>query len=285
MAIKEIFDLAKQHPYIGTVALLACLSVSGYLGVIYKQVSDERLEARQERLTLMDERLKAQEDAMKRQRHVNKYVQEQLAALRTGFSGLPPAIESAKSALDDGIRTKGMKTTTHARLSEALAVVERQTVVLKTAIENSEALQKALEPFLSGAAAEAGANYAMAAEFYLDASKLGLAQAEARLARLYLSGKGVEMNADKAKKLYERAALKGALDAKFDLADIYLAGRGVDRNPVAAAAYLAVEPSSAAAVMKATEIASELTADQKVQLEAFMRSLEYRQAVLTSTDQ
>lgn len=280
MSIKDLFDHAKDHPYIVALCLFACLVVGVFFGVIYMQASGERLQARGERITLLDERLKQQEDATKRQRQVNKYVQDQVAALRSGFNHLPPAVAEVKEALIEAKRTNSVKPVMHIRLTNSLDSVERQMIVLKTAIENSEALQKAMEPFLTGSLAEERSNFTKAIEQYQEASKYGLAQADARLARLYLAGKGVEANQVRAKQLYEVAALRGVLDAKIELADFYLGGQGASRDPVRAAAYLSIEPSFTVATARARDIERELTPSQKLELTELMKSLEARQAVL-----
>lgn len=283
MAIKDIFDQAKQHPYIAAVSLFACLVVGTFFGVIYMQASSARLDARAERITLLDERLKQQEETTKRQKQINKYVQDQIAALRNGFSNLPPAVAVVKDALNDAKKTNSVKPSMHVRLLASVDSVERQLVILKTAIENSEAMQKAIEPFLTGAISEERSNFAKAAESYQEASKFGLAQADARLARLYLAGKGVEKNPDRAKQLYELAALRGVREAKIELADLFLAGRDNTRDPVKAAAYLAVEPSFDVATAKARDIERELSSAQKLELSALIKALEERQATLTAT--
>lgn len=283
MAIKDIFDQAKQHPYIVAVSLFACLVVGAFFGVIYMQASSARLDARAERITLLDERLKQQEDAAKKQKQVNKYVQDQLIALRSGFSNLPPAVATVKEALLDAKKNKSVKAAMHVRLVASVDSVERQMVILKTALENSEALSKALEPFLTGAISEEQSNFVKAAASYKEASKYGLAQADARLARMYLVGNGVERDPGRAKQLYEVAALRGVLDAKLELADLFLAGHGEVKDPVKAAAYLAIEPSFDAALTRAQAIRRELSVAQTEELESLMKRLENRQAVLAAT--
>jgi hypothetical protein len=280
MNIKDLLDFEKKHPYLVISTLFCCVTIGGFLGVIYVNVSNERLEVRQERLALMDDRLKQQEEATKRQKQINKYVQEQLSALRTGFSGLPPAIEGAKYELNDALRKRSVKHHAHAKIHTAISSVERHAVVLKTAIENSEALQKALEPFLNGAAAEDNSDFEKAAALYFDASQLGLAEADARLARLYMFGKGVEADTTKAKQLYERAALKGAIEAKFALADLYLTGTSVSKDPVRAVAYLYVQPSFVAAIERAQKIEVHFTKEDTKRLQDTLKNLEHRQADL-----
>jgi hypothetical protein len=282
VAIRDIFEQAKEHPYIVAVSLFACLVVGMFFGVIYMQASNARLDARGERITLLDERLKQQEETTKRQKQINKYVQDQIASLRGGFNKLPPAVALVKDALNDAKKTNSVKPSMHARLFASVDSVERQLVILKTAIDNSEAMQKAIEPFLTGALSEELSNFAKAAESYEEASRLGLAEADARLARLYLTGRGVEKNPNRAIQLYELAALRGVREAKIELADLFLEGRGNTRNPVKAAAYLAVEPSFDVATARARDIERELSSTQKVELSDFIQALEERQATLTA---
>src|SRR5262245_12527593 len=96
MALKDLFDQAKEHPYTVALALFACIVIGGFAGGAYMTVTEARLGAREERISVMDERLKSQEYATKRQRNVNKLVQEQIGALKKGFDGLPPAVSSVR---------------------------------------------------------------------------------------------------------------------------------------------------------------------------------------------
>jgi serine/threonine protein kinase/TPR repeat protein len=58
----------------------------------------------------------------------------------------------------------------------------------------------------------------------------GNVEAEAKLGRLYLDGRGVERNADEALRLFRSAAGKGHADAQFRLGEIYEAGQAVTQS-------------------------------------------------------
>lgn len=280
MSIKDLFDQAKQHPYLVSLALFACLVVGGVAAVAYMTVSDARLDMREEKIGVLDERLRLQEDTSKRQRHINKLVQEQIGSLRKGFDALPPAVTGVRTVLTDAERSGAMQKTTRLRLHASLQSVEQQLVVLQAAITNSEALSKSLDVLVSGALAEEGTRYAEAADYYRKAANAGIVDAQVRLARLYFEGKGVEKNVDLATQLYERSALQGNLTAKDELVKFYYSGDGAQQNTVRAAAILSIEPRSETQKVTLQSMSKELDAKEQTEFIALVKSLQQAQIAI-----
>lgn len=280
MLIKDLFDHAKQHPYLVSLALFACLVIGVFAAVAYVEVSGARLDMREEKIGVLDERLKLQEDSSKRQRHINKLVQEQIGSLRKGFDALPPAVSGVRTALTDAEHSGAMEKAIRLRLHASLQSVEQQLVVLQAAIANSEALSKSLDVLLSGAVAEEGTRYAEAADFYRKAANAGVVDAQVRLARLYFEGKGVEKNVDLATQLYERSALLGSLAAKDELVKLYYSGDGAQQNKVRAAALLSIEPRSETQKLTLQSMSSELNAKEREKIRALVESLRKAQVAM-----
>ena len=69
-----------------------------------------------------------------------------------------------------------------------------------------------------------------ARKWYKEASALGLAEGQYRLAEIFLEGRGAPQNAAAAVRLYGRAAEGGLADAKYKLGMMYVLGRGVLPN-------------------------------------------------------
>jgi len=69
-----------------------------------------------------------------------------------------------------------------------------------------------------------------ARKWYKEASALGLAEGQYRLAEIFLEGRGAPQNAAAAVRLYGRAAEGGLADAKYKLGIMYVLGRGVLPN-------------------------------------------------------
>lgn len=273
MPIKDLLDQAKQHPYTVAVALFACLVVGGFASVAYMRVSEARLGVREEKIGVLDERIRLQEDASKRQRHINKLVQEQIGSLRKGFDALPPAVTVVRTALTDAERSGRLQRSVRGRLNSSLQSVEQQLVVLQAAITNSEALSKSLDLLVSGAVAEEGTRYAEAANYYRKAANAGVVDAQARLAKLYLEGKGVDKNIDLATRLYERSALQGDLNAKDEVVKLYFSGHGIQQDPIRAAAFLSVQPTSEAQQLTLASISRDFDSVKRAQVRELIESL------------
>ncbi|WP_428826206.1 tetratricopeptide repeat protein [Azonexus sp. IMCC34842] len=280
MEPKDLLEQAKRHPYIVAVALAACLAVGGFTAVAYMKISEARLGVREEKIGVLDERLKLQEDSSKRQRHINKLVQEQIGTLRKGFDSLPPAVTGMRAALSDAERSGGLRKNMRGRLNSSLQSVEQQLVVLQAAIANSEALSKSLDLLVSGVVAEEGTQFSEAAGFYQQAANAGVVDAQARLARLYLEGKGVKKNVDLAARLYERSALLGDLNAKDKVVKLYYSGDGVQQNTIRAAALLSVQPSSEAQQLTLASITREFDSAEKKKVIEMIESLRKTQAAI-----
>lgn len=273
MALKDLFDQVAQHPRTVAVSLFACLVVGGVGAAFYLKVSEARI-------ALLDERMRMQEDASKRQKHVNRLVQEQVGSLRKGFEGLAPAVVGIRTALTEPETLRQMPKRLHAKVDARLQSVESQLVVLQSAITNSEALSKSLEALVTGAIAEDEKRYADAARLYRLAANSGVIEAQARLARLYLSGNGVEKNLDFGTRLLETSALLGDLSAKDDAVKIYLS-RPSDQAPaVRAAALLSIEPRSTVQAKTLVSISRDLSDEQRRKLREQIELLRKEQITL-----
>lgn len=273
MALKDLLDQVAQHPKTVAVALFACLVVGGFGAVFYLKVSEARI-------ALLDERMRMQEDASKRQKHVNRLVQEQVGSLRKGFEGLPPAVVDIRTALAEPEALRQMPTRVRAKVDARLQSVETQLVVLQSAITNSEALSKSLEALVTGAIAEEEKRYADAARLYRLAANSGVIDAQARLARLYLSGNGVEKNLDVGTRLLEASALLGDLSAKDDAVKLYLSGHGDHAPSVRAAALLSIEPRSSVQATTLVSISRNLSDEQRTALREQIELLRKQQITL-----
>ena len=74
-------------------------------------------------------------------------------------------------------------------------------------------------------------------ELFQKSSDQGNGNAENELGLLYLTGKGVAKDVDKAKALFEKAAEKGIDGAIHNMGVLYLSGQGVAKDPKKAMEY------------------------------------------------
>jgi hypothetical protein len=89
------------------------------------------------------------------------------------------------------------------------------------------------------------------------AAEAGLADAQARLGRMYLQGEGVAPDPERAVGLFERAARQGHPMAQYELGQRYYAGEGIAKDPAAAYRWfaLAVRSNRAAGDIPRTKLA------------------------------
>jgi len=114
------------------------------------------------------------------------------------------------------------------RVGELDSDSEYLTQEVEGAMENLRQLAERKEPvalFHLGLLEE---RYAR--KWYQEASALGLAEGQYRLAEIFLEGRGAPQNAAAAVRLYGRAAEGGLADAKYKLGIMYVLGRGVLPN-------------------------------------------------------
>ena len=81
-------------------------------------------------------------------------------------------------------------------------------------------------------------NYAKAVEWYTMAAEQGYRDAEANLAFMHESGRGIDQDHVKAAEWYLKAAEKGEAFSQFHLGLLYEKGRGVPQNQGAAARWI-----------------------------------------------
>lgn len=273
MSFKDLLDQVKQHPKIVAVAMFACLVVGSVGAGFYLKVSEARI-------ALLDERMKAQETDSKKQKYVNRLVQDQVGSLRKGFEGLPVAVSGVRAVLSEAERARAVPGRIRTKFDSTLQSVEHQLVVLQAAISNSEALSKSLETLISGAIAEEEKRYADAANLYRIAANAGVPDAQARLARLYVAGKGVERNTELAAQLFETSALLGNIGAKDDAVELYFAGHGATSPNIRAAALLAIEPRSETQAVVQEDLYSKLSEVERKLLTELILVLRKTQADL-----
>lgn len=276
MIIKDLFEQSKQHPTTVAVSLFACLVIGSVGAFFYLKVSEARI-------ALLDERMKTQEVEAKKQKLVNRLVQDQMGSLKRGFDGLPPAVNGVRTVLAKLDLSRSVPQNTRKKLDETLTNIENQVVQLQAAIASSEALSKTLDTLVSGTLAEEEGRFPEAARLYRVAANAGVPEAQAKLARLYLSGTGVPKDPELATRLLESAALLGNTRAKDDAILLYYAGHGTKDAPVRAAALLSVEPRSSTQSMVLIDTLEKLDSRQLSSLEKQIEKFRRAQASLATT--
>lgn len=242
MSTSDLFGLAKEHPYIIAVALFVTLSVGAVGATIYIGASEARIGSREERVSLMDERLKLQEEHTKKQRRINKIVQDQMFGLKKGFESLPEAVSSVHGAVKESKILNTAKNPLRKKLSTSLDDLDKQVLVLQTAVRSIEAMSQALDVLVSGINLEESGNFSKAYENYVKAASAGVPEAYNRVGLLSFTGRGVAQDKEAAISNWEKAALLGSSEAKERLAVMYATGDQVPKDLARAAAILAVEP-------------------------------------------
>jgi hypothetical protein len=149
MEIKEIFNLAKEHPRLVFVCLFFCLVCGGFAGGLYVKLSEQRVDIGKERIALMEEKMKQLDETTKNQKRVNEIVQNQFSVLVKGVKNSPNTINTVKGSIKRVMARSDIESNVKQDLLLSVQKLEKESITVNSAIEKTDALINTFSKFLS----------------------------------------------------------------------------------------------------------------------------------------
>jgi cell wall-associated NlpC family hydrolase len=142
VAIKEIFETAKNNPGISTAGLFVTLLVGAIGGSMYIKISEQRF-------ALMEQRLKQQEDYSKKQKNMLESIKMQFSGLKQTISSLNSNVSSLRTIAVNIPKTQIDTESTLKEIKDTIILVAIDGEKLERAISRSESITNAFSVLLS----------------------------------------------------------------------------------------------------------------------------------------